>query len=178
MALFSPCGSFYYPCFCILKLFFITRRLMDVALADSPTGCRQTRQRKALNLFCKTKTKHLPVCDLVCMECCFVVSVELTGHVWLESAAWMNPVGGSTCRLKGKFSPQSKILILPLSCGSIYPSRLFWCELPSFGCREFCLFSNTMELDGTKTQKQRVFPPANCVPAEKKACRKLSRGKC
>ena len=47
--------------------------------------------------------------------------------------------------LKGQFTPKSKIHIFPLTFGAIYQSRLFWCELPSFGDtgrRDFCLLSN------------------------------------
>ena len=49
--------------------------------------------------------------------------------------------------LKGLFTPKSKIHIYPLTCGAIYQSRLFWCELSSFGDigrRDFCLPSNVM----------------------------------
>ena len=35
--------------------------------------------------------------------------------------------------LKGQFTPKSKIQIFPLTCSAIYQSRLFSCELPSFG---------------------------------------------
>ena len=48
--------------------------------------------------------------------------------------------------LKGQFIPKSKIDIFPLTRRAIYQSRLFWCELPSFGNiirRDFCLLSNT-----------------------------------
>ena len=37
--------------------------------------------------------------------------------------------------------------------------RLFWCTLPSFGgisCRDVCLLSNIMELDGTLLEVLRV----------------------
>ena len=43
------------------------------------------------------------------------------------------------------------IHISPLTCSAIYQSRLFWCELPSFGDigrRDFCLFSKIMGLNG------------------------------
>ena len=43
--------------------------------------------------------------------------------------------------------------IPPLACSAVYPSRLFWCELPNFGDiarREVGLFLNIMELDGTR----------------------------
>ncbi len=35
--------------------------------------------------------------------------------------------------LKGQFTSKSKIHILPFTCSSVNPSRLFWCELLSFG---------------------------------------------
>ena len=41
-------------------------------------------------------------------------------------------------------------VLLPIP-KAIYPSKLFWCELPSFGDsgnRDFCLFSNIMEVNG------------------------------
>ena len=52
---------------------------------------------------------------------------------------------------KGQFTPKSEIHIFPLTCRAIYQSRLFWCELSSFGdigCRDFYLLSNIMGLNG------------------------------
>ena len=49
--------------------------------------------------------------------------------------------------LKGQFTPKSIIHIFLPSCSAIYPFRLFWCELPSFGdisCRDVLLFSDTI----------------------------------
>ena len=42
-------------------------------------------------------------------------------------------------------------LVFYLTCSAISQSRLFWCELPSFGeisCRDFCLLSDIMGLNG------------------------------
>ena len=53
--------------------------------------------------------------------------------------------------LKGQFSPKSKIHIFSLTFTAIHQSKLFWCELPSFGDigrRDFCLLSNIMGLNG------------------------------
>lgn len=53
---------------------------------------------------------------------------------------------------------KSKIHILPLTCSAIYPSGLFWCEF----WRSFCLFLNTMEVDGNRLvvlkEQQNLFP--------------------
>ena len=51
--------------------------------------------------------------------------------------------------LKGPFAPKSNTHIFPLTCNAIYPSRLFWCELSSFGYidqRDVCFLSNVMVL--------------------------------
>ena len=40
---------------------------------------------------------------------------------------------GRSGELKGQFMLKSKIHIFPFTCSAIYQSRLFWCELPSFG---------------------------------------------
>ena len=53
--------------------------------------------------------------------------------------------------LKGQFTPKSKIHIFPLTFSAVYQSKLFWCELPSFGdirCRDFCFLSGIMEVNG------------------------------
>ena len=53
--------------------------------------------------------------------------------------------------LKGQFTLISKLHIFPLTFSAIYQSKLFWCELPSFGDigrRDVCLFSNIMGLNG------------------------------
>ena len=49
--------------------------------------------------------------------------------------------------LKGQFTPKSKMHIFPLTYRAIYQTKLFWCELPSFG-DVGCLFSNIMKLNG------------------------------
>lgn len=49
--------------------------------------------------------------------------------------------------LKGQFTSKSKIHFIPLTCGAIYSSRLFWCELQSvggIGRRAVGLLSNLM----------------------------------
>ena len=54
---------------------------------------------------------------------------------------------------KGPVHPKSKIHVFPLTCSAIYQSRMFWCELPSFEdivCRDFCLLSNIMGLNGAR----------------------------
>ena len=53
--------------------------------------------------------------------------------------------------IKGQFTLKLKIHIFPLTCSAIYQSKLFWCELSSFGDisrRDFCLLSNIMGLNG------------------------------
>lgn len=45
------------------------------------------------------------------------------------------------------FTQKSNIHIFPFTCSAIYPSRLFWSELLSFGHRNACILSNTKELD-------------------------------
>lgn len=45
--------------------------------------------------------------------------------------------------LKGQFTP--KIHIVPLTCSTVYPSRLFWCGLQSFGGMDVCLPFNIKE---------------------------------
>ena len=71
-------------------------------------------------------------------------------------------------------TPKSKIYIFLLSCSVIYSSRLFWCELPSFGNisrKDLYIFMNIMVLYGVqlamlkapkkknilKTQQQYLF---------------------
>lgn len=42
--------------------------------------------------------------------------------------------------------------ITPFTCSAIYPFKLFWCALPSFGDigqRDVCLLASVIELDGT-----------------------------
>ena len=64
-------------------------------------------------------------------------------------------------------------------CSAIYQSRSFWCELPSFGgisCRDFCLLSNIMGLNGALnvvlTVPKNIFEKLNSnvslVPISKK----------
>ena len=53
--------------------------------------------------------------------------------------------------LKDQLTPKSKTHIFTLACSAIYPSGLFWCELPSvedINRRDVFLLSNIMELDG------------------------------
>ena len=53
--------------------------------------------------------------------------------------------------LKGTVHHKIKILIFPLTCSADY--QWFWHELPSFGdigCRDSCLFSNIMGLNGAQ----------------------------
>ena len=52
--------------------------------------------------------------------------------------------------LKRDSSPQNQkyILYFPLACSSVYPSRLFWCELMSLS--NVCLRSKTLETDGAQ----------------------------
>ena len=74
---------------------------------------------------------------------------------------------GEKSDTKGSFCSTGRFLLLttsvflfiyfapppPLTCSAIHSSRLFWCELPSFrdiGCRDVCLHSDIMELDGTQ----------------------------
>lgn len=54
---------------------------------------------------------------------------------------------------KGTVHPKIKSKdIFPLTCNSIYTSRLFWCELPSFGDivrKDVCFLSILMKQRGT-----------------------------
>ena len=61
-----------------------------------------------------------------------VFSGWTTLHVCTSVALIIEPHDIGTL-LKGQFTPKSKTHIFPLTCNTIYPSRLFWCELSSFG---------------------------------------------
>ena len=53
--------------------------------------------------------------------------------------------------LKGTVHPKIKNTLFFLTCSAVYQSKLFRYELSSFGdidCREFCLLSNIMEING------------------------------
>ena len=50
--------------------------------------------------------------------------------------------------------------MFPLTCSATYQSRLFWCELSSFGDigrRDFCLLSNIMGVNGARSAKEVFF---------------------
>ena len=54
-------------------------------------------------------------------------------------------------RKLGTVHPKPKIHISPLTCSAVCQSKLFWCELPTFGDighGDFCLLSNIMGLNG------------------------------
>lgn len=60
--------------------------------------------------------------------------------------------------------PILRLLFQPWQSGDIYPSRLLWRELPSFGAtgwRNVCFLSSIMELDGTWLMVLRA--PANYI---------------
>ena len=62
-------------------------------------------------------------------------------------------LGGSVVEEVFRFV--TKTHIFPLTCRAIYQSRLFWCELSCFGdidCKDFCLFSNIIGLNGALTE--------------------------
>ena len=55
--------------------------------------------------------------------------------------------------LKGEFIQKAKQHIFPLKCSAIYPSRMFWCELQSFGDisqRDVCLLVIIIGLVGIR----------------------------
>ena len=62
---------------------------------------------------------------------------------------WLNMIWSKVWnRLKEQFTPQLKVHIFPHTFGAFYQSKLFWCELPSSGRRDFCLLLNIMGVNG------------------------------
>lgn len=54
--------------------------------------------------------------------------------------------------IKETVNPNYELYSLSLTCGAIHPSRLFWCELPSFKGVDLCdvfIFLNITDVDGT-----------------------------